>query len=108
MNKANRTALKEKCTKIILSHGCETIKPLFKGDEFRVMFSSETKIGPLSVTLDIQKGSKVLCLFCQFHDAAKAKPIFGHWKVNLNEFESPNFDLSVDAHLAEILTKANN
>ena len=108
MKKAERTALKEKCTEIILSHGCAIIQPLYEGDEFRVQFDTETKLGPLSVTLDLEKGSKVLSLFCQFHHASKAKTKFSHWKQNLHEWERLDFDLSVDLHLTELLTTANS
>jgi len=109
MKKAERITLKEKCTRIILKHGCIIVEQLYEDNPFYVNFEAETKLGTLSVTLDMDNdGSKVFGLFCRFHDAKKAKTKFDHWKQNLHKFESPNFDLSTDIHLTELFNTINN
>lgn len=68
----------------------------------------QTKLGPLNITPDVTCKSGVMSLFCRFLDTKKAKTKLNHWKQNLHQTQSPNFDIYAMYHIEDLLEIANS
>ena len=98
MKQAQRKLINRQCVEIVKNYGGELNS---RGDQYEII----TPIGRAFVTVDVLDNSKVQSLYVRFEDAKKAKPLFGHWKVNLNQHEREDFSMCVELHLSEIFNR---